>query len=74
MYDAVGVYQYKEDLRKYPTMSNSIQGDVRYRDVNDDGKINDQDRTLVGKPDPDYTFGMTNTFKYNIIIVMVMIF
>jgi hypothetical protein len=45
-------------------MSNSIQGDVRYRDVNDDGKINDQDRTLVGKPDPDYTFGMTNTFKY----------
>ena len=64
MYDAVGVYQYKEDLRKYPTMSNSIQGDVRYRDVNDDGKINDQDRTLVGKPDPDYTFGMTNTFKY----------
>lgn len=64
MYDAVGVYQTREDLKKYPTMTNSVVGDVRYRDVNDDGVINDQDRTLVGKPSPDYTFGFTNTFKY----------
>lgn len=64
MYDAVGVYQTKEDLQKYPTMVNSVVGDVRYRDTNDDGVINDADRTLVGKPTPDYTFGMTNSFKY----------
>ena len=64
MYDAVGVYQYREDLKKYPKMENTVLGDVRYRDTNDDGIINDNDRTLVGKPSPDYTFGMTNTFKY----------
>jgi len=64
MYDAVGVYQTKEDLKKYPTMTNSQVGDVRYRDANDDGVINDQDRTLVGKPSPDYTFGFTNSFRY----------
>lgn len=64
MYDAVGVYQTKEDLAKYPVMKGTQLGDVRYRDVNHDGVINDDDRTLVGKPRPDYTFGMTNTFKY----------
>lgn len=64
MYDAVGVYQYASDLKKYPTMTTSQLGDVRYRDVNDDGVINEQDRTLVGKPNADFTLGFNNSFKY----------
>ena len=64
MYDAVGVYQTQADLQKYPVMQNTKVGDVRYRDANGDGIISDSDRTLMGKPDPDYTFGITNTFKY----------
>lgn len=64
MYDAVGVYQHQEDLHRYPVRQGSRLGDVRYRDVNDDGVINDEDRTLVGKPNPDYTFGMTNRWTY----------
>ncbi len=64
MYDAVGVYQTKEDLAKYPVMKGTVLGDVRYRDVNDDGVIDDNDRTLVGKPNPDFVFGLTNKLKY----------
>ncbi len=64
MYDAVGVYQYADDLRKYPVRKGTQLGDTRYRDVNDDGVINDDDRTLVGKPSPDYTLGMTNKLTY----------
>lgn len=64
MYDAVGVYQYAEDLRKYPIRRGTQLGDVRYRDVNDDGRIDDSDRTLVGKPNPDFTMGLTNKFTY----------
>ena len=64
MYDAVGVYQYREDLRKYPVKQGNQLGDVRYRDANDDGVINDDDRTLVGKPNPDYILGMTNKWSY----------
>lgn len=64
MYDAVGVYQYAEDLKKYPVRKGTQLGDTRYRDVNDDGVINDDDRTLVGKPNPDYTLGMTNKLTY----------
>lgn len=64
MYDAVGVYQYTEDLYRYPVRKGTQLGDVRYRDVNDDGVIDDNDRTLVGKPDPDFVFGLTNKFTW----------
>ena len=64
LYDAVGVYQYTEDLYRYPVRKGTQLGDVRYRDVNDDGVIDDNDRTLVGKPDPDFVFGMTNKFQW----------
>ena len=64
LYDAVGVYQYTEDLYRYPVRKGTQLGDVRYRDANDDGVIDDNDRTLVGKPDPDFIFGLTNKFNY----------
>ena len=64
MYDAVGVYQTEEDLRKYPTMDGQQVGDVRYRDVNHDGKIDENDKTFVGKARPDGTWGLTNKLFY----------
>ena len=39
-------------------------GDLIYRDLNDDGKITSTDRTYIGDPNPDFTFGMTNTFMW----------
>ncbi len=39
-------------------------GDVRYKDVNEDGVIDQNDRTFIGNPHPDFTFGFTNNFKY----------
>ena len=64
LYDAVGVYQYTEDLYRYPVRKGTQLGDVRYRDANDDGVIDDSDRTLVGKPDPDFVFGLTNRLSW----------
>ena len=64
LYIADGVYQTAEDLQKYPTEETSSVGGVRYRDVNGDGIIDENDRTYCGKPQPSWTFGMTNTFRW----------
>ena len=37
----------------------AVPGDVRFRDLNNDGKVNDDDKTKIGKPTPDWTFGFT---------------
>lgn len=39
-------------------------GELKYRDVNKDGIISASDRTDIGDPNPDFTFGLTNTFSY----------
>ncbi|WP_428232549.1 SusC/RagA family TonB-linked outer membrane protein [Flavobacterium sp.] len=39
-------------------------GDRRYKDVNGDGKLDANDRTILGYAQPDFFYGMTNTFNY----------
>jgi Outer membrane cobalamin receptor protein len=64
LYDAVGVYQTQADLDKYPKQTSSTLGSVRYRDANGDGVIDTNDRMYMGHPSPDFTYGLTNTFRY----------
>ena len=44
--------------------SRARAGDRRYRDMNKDGKIDANDRTLLGSAQPDFTFGFNNSFSY----------
>lgn len=39
-------------------------GELMYRDLNGDHKISTSDRTYIGDPNPDFVYGMTNTFSY----------
>ena len=39
-------------------------GDVRYKDLNGDNKIDDKDVTVIGNPNPKFTYGFTNTMNY----------
>lgn len=39
-------------------------GNIMYRDINGDGKISVTDKTYIGDPNPDFTFGLTNNFSY----------
>ncbi|WP_017257567.1 SusC/RagA family TonB-linked outer membrane protein [Pedobacter arcticus] len=39
-------------------------GGVKLKDLNDDKRIDVQDRTVIGSPFPDFIYGITNTFKY----------
>ncbi|SHK58148.1 TonB-linked outer membrane protein, SusC/RagA family [Maribacter aquivivus] len=39
-------------------------GRFEYRDVNNDGEINDDDRTFIGSPHPDFTYGLNFNLGY----------
>lgn len=45
--------------------SNEKVGDPKYYDANGDGKITADDRIVAGHPNPNYTWGLTNIFKYS---------
>ncbi|MFH0758428.1 MAG: TonB-dependent receptor [Bacteroidota bacterium] len=39
-------------------------GDIRFLDLNSDGIIDDEDRTYIGNPNPDFIFSLNNRFEY----------
>ncbi|WP_116124931.1 SusC/RagA family TonB-linked outer membrane protein [Lewinella sp. IMCC34183] len=43
---------------------NQEEGDPRYVDANGDGVIDPDDRVLSGHPNPDYVWGITNSFSF----------
>ena len=45
--------------------SGAIAGGMRIKDLNEDGRINDLDRTILGNAQPDYTFGITGSAAYS---------
>jgi hypothetical protein len=49
-----------------PTLGNKRTwlGDIQFQDLNHDGKIDSQDQTNLGSPQPKFTYGFTNTFSY----------
>ena len=56
-----GYFQTLDDIKQYPVPANAtvVPGDVRFKDKNGDGVINDQDKYILGNPFPRYTFGFT---------------
>lgn len=39
-------------------------GDLKFRDISGDGKIDTEDQTVIGDPNPDFTGGLNNSFTY----------
>jgi len=37
-------------------------GDIKFKDVNGDGVVDTRDQTVIGDPNPDFTFGINNSF------------
>lgn len=61
-----GVYTLKPTITSNTTVADPrIQpGHIKYRDLNGDRVINDNDLTVIGNPNPDFIGGFTNNFKY----------
>ena len=65
-YVVEGIYQSYADKLASPvnTEFSYGPGDLKYKDINGDGKINTADRTMIGKPTPDFAYGGTINLKY----------
>ncbi len=63
-YEYEGIYQSDAEalahLHSYTSETIGVHaGDARYKDLNNDGKIDDNDQTYIGNPFPKLTYGLT---------------
>lgn len=59
-----GIWNTAQEIADNPSWAGSQVGDVRIQDTNGDGKINVDDRAIVGQNQPKYYYGITNRFAY----------
>ncbi|AZQ61407.1 TonB-dependent receptor [Flammeovirga pectinis] len=65
-----GVFQNQKELNSHATnegkliQPNAAVGDIRFKDLNGDGVISDEDRKYIGNPEPDVVFGLTLNGTY----------
>ncbi|WP_215225051.1 SusC/RagA family TonB-linked outer membrane protein [Echinicola shivajiensis] len=60
----IGILTQEEIDNGAALYGNQQEGDPQYFDANGDGVIDPDDRILSGHPNPDYVWGITNTFSY----------
>ena len=67
-YKFIGIYENQQDFNNSPKYYGSdgpsAVGTVKYADINHDGVIDANDKTIIGNPNPKFTYGMTNSFSY----------
>ncbi len=77
-YETEGIFRSEADIVGHATQtggnvpyanridktSGTWVGDIKFKDQNNDGVIDDQDQKIIGDPNPDLTFGFTNTFTW----------
>ena len=69
-YNKIGIFNSQDEINNYKNsageviMPNAKPGDLKFEDVNDDGKIDDKDRKYLGSYDPLFTVNLGNTLSW----------
>lgn len=74
-YIAEGLFQSIEEIKNHAIQTaNGVMtvnpatgtwiGDIKFRDINNDGIINQNDRVVIGNPWPKFTYGINNSLSY----------
>ena len=69
-YEAEGIFDSFDEINAYTdnegnlVQPSAIPGDVKFRDLNGDGVINEDDKTMIGNPYPDWTLGLNVNLDY----------
>ncbi|EIJ37472.1 TonB-linked outer membrane protein, SusC/RagA family [Galbibacter orientalis DSM 19592] len=59
-----GLFKTEEELQNSAEQQGKGLGRIRYKDLNSDGVIDDQDRDWIGNPNPSFTYGLNLSFGY----------
>ncbi|MEY4867862.1 MAG: hypothetical protein RIT36_761 [Bacteroidota bacterium] len=59
-----GLFQSQADVAKHASQPGAQAGDIRFVDINGDGKIDGDDRTDIGNPFPEFTIGWNLSLEY----------
>nr|WP_315222122.1 TonB-dependent receptor [uncultured Flavobacterium sp.] len=69
-----GLFKNAAELTAGPTQETGTGiGDIRFKDLNNDGKIDAKDQTAIGSAIPDFTYSFNNNFKYKNISLSVVL-
>jgi TonB-linked SusC/RagA family outer membrane protein len=67
-YQSLGVFNTKQEADEANLVDKSGRkfnaGDIHFADPDENGVINEQDKTIIGNPHPDYIIGFLNRFTY----------
>lgn len=61
-YEKEGIWQEGDDIASVDPVAQP--GDIKFKDQNGDGKIDTEDKIILGRTTPEWTGGFTNTFRY----------
>lgn len=64
---ADGIYRSEDEISKGPIdmIGKELRpGDIRYKDITGDNRINEDDRTIIGNPTPKYSYGLNLNLSY----------
>jgi TonB-linked SusC/RagA family outer membrane protein len=68
LYEMDGLFQNEQEVLDHPIQTShplgSAPGDIRFKNLNSDEIIDEEDRRHVGSPFPDYTYGLNAMFSY----------
>ncbi len=59
-----GIFQNTTEVANHATQESAAPGRLKYRDINGDGRITEDDMCIIGDPNPDLNMGLNLNFKY----------
>lgn len=71
-YEKLGIWQLDEAAEA--AVYNRFPGEYKFKDQNNDGVIDNDDKRVIGQLSPDWIAGMTNTFRYKNLDLSVQIY
>ncbi|ULT38893.1 TonB-dependent receptor [Niabella defluvii] len=63
-YIADGLFQTQDEVNAHADQPGKAPGRIRYRDLDNNGVINDFDRTWIGIPIPKFSYGLNANISY----------